>query len=64
MASNPELMRVEDSVKQKYLEIVTSMSNSELRKFKKTDYKKLLLNEMTQLLPDFDEAQLKETAHS
>ena len=56
-------MKVEESVKQKYLEIVKNLSQTEMKSFKKHDYQKLVQNEMMQLLPDFDKAQLKETAH-
>ena len=63
MASNPELMKVEESIKQKYLVIVENLSYTEQRNFKKTDYKKLVLNEMIEMLPTFDRAQLKETSH-
>ena len=59
MATNPDLMKVEESVKQKYLEIVKSLSQTEMKSFKKQDYQKLVQNEMMQLLPDFDKAQLK-----
>ena len=59
MASNPELMKVEESIKQKYLVIVENLSYTEQRNFKKTDYKKLVLNEMIEMLPTFDRAQLK-----
>ena len=34
-----------------------------MKLFKKHDYQKLVRNEMMQLLPDFDKAQLKETVH-
>lgn len=58
MATNPELMKAEESVKQKYLELVKSMSQSEMRSFQKHDYQKLVQNEMMQLLPEFDKEQL------
>ena len=63
MATNPELMKVEESIKQKYLEIVISLSQTEMKSFKKQDYQKPVHNEMVQLLSDFDKAQLKETAY-
>ena len=62
MASNPELRKVEESVKQKYLEIVKNLSLLEMKKFNKHDYQKLVQNDMIQLLPEFDKSQLKETA--
>ena len=43
--------------------IVENLSYTEQRNFKKTDYKKLVLNEMIEMLPTFDRAQLKETSH-
>ena len=62
MASDPELIKVEESVKQKYLEIVKNMSYSEMQRFDKHVYQKLVRDEMIQLLPDFDKSQLNETA--
>ena len=62
MASNPELMKVEDTLKQKYIEIVSNLSYTEQKNFKKTEYKKLVLNDMSDMLPSHDKAQLKETA--
>ena len=35
----------------------------ELKKFKKTEYQKLVLIDLMELLPDFDKSQLNETAH-
>ena len=63
MATDPELMKVEESIKQKYLETVKNLSHTEMKSFKIQDYQKLVQNEIMQLLPDFDKAQLKETAH-
>ena len=56
-------MTVEESVKQKYLKIVKNLSQTEMKSFKKQDYRMLVQNEIMQLLSDFDKAQLKETAH-
>ena len=63
MATHPEIMKVEESVKQKYLGIVKNLSEAEMKSFKKQDYQILVQNKMMQLLSDFDKAQLKETAH-
>ena len=62
MATHPELIKVEESVKQKYLEIVKNLSKSEIKSFKKQDYQMLVQNEMMDI-SDFDMAQLIETAH-
>ena len=62
MTSNPELMKVEEALKQKYLGIVSNLLYTEQKNFKKTDYKKLVVNEMSNMLPTYDKAQLKETA--
>ena len=63
MASNPDLMKVEEALKQKYLGIVSNFSYTEQKKnFKKTDYKKLVVNEMSKMLPTYNKAQLKETS--
>ena len=63
MATNPELLKADDSVKRKYLDIVANLSVKELKKFKKTEYQKLVLIDLMELLPDFDKSQLNETAH-
>lgn len=63
MATNPELLKADDSVKRKYLDIVTNLPVKELKKFKKTEYQKLVLIDLMELLPDLDKSQLNETAH-
>ena len=63
MATDPELLKAEDSVKQKYLDIVADLSVKELKKFKKNEYQKLVLIDLMELLPDFEKSQLNETAH-
>lgn len=63
MSSNPELMRVEESVKEKYIELVKNISYLELKKFNKVEYAAMVLADMIKLLPDFDKSQLKETSH-
>lgn len=59
MASDPQLL----SVKEKYLQIVNKLFHLELKKFSKNEYKKVMLDEMINLLPDFHKAQLSKTAH-
>ena len=63
MATDPKLLNVEDSLKQKYLAKVREMTSAELKRFSKQEYAELVLKEMAPLLPDFDKAQLKTTAH-
>ena len=55
-------MIVEDTLKQKYIEIVSNLSYTEQNSFKKTDYKQLVLNEMSDMLRTYNKTQLKETA--
>ena len=62
MASSTELVKVEDTLKQKYIEIGSNLSYTEQQNFKKTDYRKLVLNDMSNMLRSHDKAQLKETA--
>ena len=61
--SNPELLRIEDSVKGKYIELVKNLSYLELKNFNKSYYATMVLNDMMKVLPTFDKSQLKETAH-
>ena len=63
MATDPELLKAEDSVKQKYLDIVADLSVKELKKLKKNEYQQLVLIDLMELLPDFEKSQLNETAH-
>lgn len=59
MATNPELLKADDSVKWKYLDIVANLPVKELKKLKKTENQKLVLIDLMELLPDFDKSQLK-----
>lgn len=61
--SNPELLKAEESVKEKYIELVKTFSFLELKRFNKAEYAGLVLSDMVKLLPEFDKSQLKETAH-
>ena len=63
MASNPELLVADETVKRKYLDNVAGLTAQELKKFKKNEYQKLILIDLMELLPDFDKAQLNKTAH-
>ena len=59
MASNSEYKKVKDTLKQKYIEKVSNLSYTEQKNFKKAEYKKLVLNKMSELPPSYDKAQLK-----
>lgn len=61
--SNPELLRVEESVKCKYIELVKNLSYLELKNFNKSYYATMVLNDMMKVLPTFEKSQLKEMAH-
>lgn len=61
--SNPELLKAEESVKEKHIELVKALSFLELKRFNKAEYAGLVLSDMVKLLPEFDKTQLKETAH-
>ena len=63
MATDPELMRVEDSVKEKFLELVRHLSLLELKKFQKHEYAEMVFQDMSKLLPNIDKDQLKTTSH-
>ena len=62
MATDPELLKADAILKEKYLDIVGNLSVKELKKFKKNEYQKLVLIEFMELLPHYDKAQLNETA--
>ena len=61
--SNPELLRVEESVKGKYIELVKNLSYLELKNLNKSYYETMVLNDRMKVLPKFEKSQLKETAH-
>ena len=61
--SNPELLKAEESIKEKYIELIKTLSFLELKRFNKAEYASLVLSDMVKLLPEFDKSQLKETAH-
>ncbi|MEW8544986.1 MAG: hypothetical protein AB2693_15785 [Candidatus Thiodiazotropha sp.] len=63
MANDQDLTKVEESLKQQFLDVVKKMSHLELKKFNKYDYKKKVLKEMSKLLPDHEKSQLSDTAH-
>ena len=46
MASNLELYKVEEIVKQEFLELVRNLSHVELKKFNKNEYKKKAQKEL------------------
>lgn len=53
---------MEDTLKKKYIDLVKNMSRLELKKFSAGEYQKLILAELTKLLPSIDGTKLKETA--
>ena len=63
MSTDPELLRVEESVKDRFLDLVRNFSHQELKKFKKSEYAEMIFQDMSKLLPGFDKKQLRETAH-
>ena len=63
MSTNQELMGAEESLKNKYLDIVKAMSYLELKKFNKNHFKQMVLNDMMALLPEHEKSQLSQTAH-
>ena len=62
MASDLEMYKVEETVKQEFLEIVKNLSHVELRRFNKNEYKKKALNELSKLLAKYEKSKLTETA--
>ena len=60
--TDPKILHLEDSLKEKHLSIVTKMSISDLKKFKKHEYKKTVLNEFGDLLPEYNKKQYDQTA--
>ena len=54
--SNPELLKTEESIKEKYIELVKTLSFLELKRFNKAEYAGLVLSDMVKLLPEFDKS--------
>ena len=59
----PELLRVEETVKENYLNLVRNLSYLEQKKFNKVRYADIVCEDMSKLLPNFSKSRLKETAH-
>ena len=57
-----KLLSVEDSLKEKHLNSLKQQSQAELQKFKKLDYKKVVMSEMSDLLPEYQKSQYDQTA--
>ena len=60
--TDPKLLNLEDSLKEKHLSIISKMSLYDLKKFKKHEYKKTVLGEMGVLLPDYHKKQYDQAA--
>ena len=60
--TDPKLLNLEDSLKEKHLSIISKMSLYDLKKFKKHEYKKTVLGEMGVLLPDYHKKQYDQPA--
>ena len=57
-----KLNETEDALKKKYLDIINQLSYTELRNFKKMEYKKLVLSEMRTLFPEYQKNHYDQTA--
>ena len=62
--SNPELLKAEESVKEKYIELVKTLSFLELKGFNRAEYAGLVLSDMVKLLLEFDKSPLRKHAYS
>ena len=62
MSSDPRLLSAEDALKERHILIINEMSNAELKKFKKHEYKKTVLSEMGYILPDLQKKRYDQTA--
>ena len=58
------LEKVDESLRKKYLDIVLSLDTSELRNFgrQKHRYKKLVMSEMFELVPEIDKQSVDDSA--
>ena len=63
MATNPELMRVEESVQEKFVELIRNLSHLEMKNFQKHKYAEIVFLDMSKLLSYIDTKQLKLTSH-
>ena len=62
MPIDSKLYAEEDTLKEKYLGLVNQMTHMELKKFKKHEYKKIILKEIMTSLPDCNKDRLEQTA--
>ena len=62
MSSDAKLYSVEDSLKKEHYKLISQMSRVELKQFRKYDYKTIVFDEITALLPDVDKERLDQTS--
>ena len=62
MSTDSKLYSVEDSLKTKHSKLISEKSRVELKQFRKHEYKKVILEEITALLPNYDKERLDQTA--
>ena len=58
-----QIDKIDESLREKYLEIVQSLSIDELKRFNKDRYKKLVISDMQDLLSGADKSTVEYTAH-
>ena len=62
MTTDQRLLNAEESLKEKHISIINGMSQTELKQFRKYEYKKTFMSEMGDLLHDFRKKQYDQTA--
>ena len=62
MTTDQRLLNAEESLKEKHISIINGMSQTELKQFRKYEYKKTIMSEMGDLLLDFQKKQYDQTA--
>ena len=62
MTTDQRLLNAEESLKEKHISIINEMSQTELKQFRKYEYKKTIMSEMGDLLHDFQKKQYDHSA--
>ena len=62
MTLESKLYDIEATLKTKHLDIMKKLSHTELKQFQKMEYKKIVLSEMSKLLPEYRKKQYDQTA--
>lgn len=62
-AARSRILTIENSIKSEYMEMIQSLSLTELKSFNKHTYKEMMIPQMKKLLPDISDTIISSTCH-